>query len=278
MKRYRILQWDFDTRVRTLADPIRDEWEEKVKQLHYENRKKTEQGLIAQYGIIDAEQKKKNFIDLEAKPFSILAFHNRFFEQVRTSFVMGAYYPVLTAACALGERILNHLVLTLRDDYKSTLEYKNIYRKDSFDDWSLAINTLASWNVLLPDVKNRFIELMGMRHKAIHFRPETDLNDRELALKAVRCLQDIIGTQFSGFGAQPWFITNIPGEIYIKKEWENQPFIKKIYLPNCVLVGYKHRVVSIVPQLVINDQFHYEDDTLTDEEFAKLRQEDLKPR
>ncbi len=278
MKRYRILQWDFDTRVRTLADPIRDEWEEKVKQLHYENSKKTEQGLIAQYGIIDAEQKKKNFIDLEAKPFSILAFHNRFFEQVRTSFVMGAYYPALTAACALGERILNYLVLTLRDDYKSTPEYKNIYRKDSFDDWSLAINTLASWNVLLPDVKNRFSELMDMRHKAIHFRPETDLNDRELALKAIRCLQDIIGTQFSGFGTQPWFISNIPGEIYIKKEWDNQPFIKKIYLPNCVLVGYKHRIVSIVPKLVINDQFHYEDDTLTDEEFAKLRQEDLKPR
>jgi len=278
MKRYRILQWDFDTRVGTLANPILDECEEKVKPIHYENRKRIEQGLIAQYGIIGMEQKKKNFIDLEAKPFSILAFHNRFFEQVRTSFVMGAYYPALTAACALGERILNHLVLALRDDYRSAPEYKNIYRKDSFDDWSLAINTLASWNILLPNVKNRFIELMDMRHNAIHFRPETDSNDRELALKAIRCLQDVIGTQFSGFGAQPWFITNIPGEIYIKKEWENQPFIKKIYLPNCVLLGHKHRIVSIVPQLVINDQFQYEDVILTDEEFAKLRQEDLKTR
>ena len=272
------MQWDFDTRVGTLANPILDECEEKVKPIHYENRKRIEQGLIAQYGIIGMEQKKKNFIDLEAKPFSILAFHNRFFEQVRTSFVMGAYYPALTAACALGERILNHLVLALRDDYRSAPEYKNIYRKDSFDDWSLAINTLASWNILLPNVKNRFIELMDMRHNAIHFRPETDSNDRELALKAIRCLQDVIGTQFSGFGAQPWFITNIPGEIYIKKEWENQPFIKKIYLPNCVLLGHKHRIVSIVPQLVINDQFQYEDVILTDEEFAKLRQEDLKTR
>ena len=271
------MTFDFDTRVRMLTDPIQDEWEEWVKQLHYANRKTIEDGLIAQYGILNTKEKQQNFIDLEAKPVSILAFHNKFFEQVRTSFVMGAYYPALTGACALGERILNHLILTLRDDYRTTPEYKNIYRKDSFDDWNLAINTLASWNILLPDVKSNFIKLMDMRHKAIHFRPETDLNDRELALKAVRSLQNIIGTQFSGFGSQPWFITDILGEIYIKKEWENRPFIKKIYLPNCTLVGYKHRVMSIVPQLQINDQFHYEEKTFTDEEFAQLRQENLNP-
>ena len=170
MKRYRVLVWDFDTRVRTLADPIREEWDEKVKKLHYENRAKTERGLIAQYGEIGAEHKKKNFIDLEAKPLSIVAFHNKFFEQVRTSFVMGAYYPALTAACALGERILNHLILILRVDYKSTSQFKKIYRKDSFDDWELAINTLMAWDVLLPEAKGQFLKLMDMRHKAIHFR------------------------------------------------------------------------------------------------------------
>lgn len=273
MKRYRILSLDFDNRVRMLVDPIRDEWEENVKSLHYENRRKTEQGIIAQYGEIAAEQKKKNFIELEAKPFSIVAFHNKFFEQVRTSFIMEAYYPSLTAACALGERILNHLVLILRDDYKSTPEYKKIYRKYSFDDWSLAINTLASWKVLLPNVKERFIELMDMRNKAIHFRPETDLNDRESALNAVLCLQNIIGAQFSGFGNQPWFITGIPGESYIKGEWENQPFIKKVYLSNCVYVGHKNYIEAMYPKLIVNDKFDYSNEGISDEEFVRLRNE-----
>ena len=255
MKRYRVFNWDFDTRARTLVNPIREEWDEEVKRLHYENRTKTERGLIAQYGELAAGQKKKNFIDLEAKPFSIIAFHNKFFEQVRTSFVMGAYYPALTGACALGERILNHLVLILREDYKHTPEYKKIYRKDSFDDWSLAIETLMSWGVLLPEVKEHFLKLMDMRHKAIHFRPETDHNDRELALNVIHCLQNIIANQFSSFGAQPWFITGIPGEIYIKKDWENRPFIRKVYLPSCAYVGPKNIIEAVVPQIVVNDQF-----------------------
>jgi thiamine pyrophosphokinase len=277
MKRYRVLHWDFDTRARTLLDPIREEWDEEVKKLHYENRARTERSLIAQYGEIRVEQKRKNFIDLEAKTFSIVAFHNKFFEQVRTSFVMGAYYPALTAACALGERILNHLILVLRNDYRSTPEYKKIYRKDSFDDWVLAIETLVAWDILLPEVKDQFYELMEMRHKAIHFRPETDRNDRELALEAIRCLQRIIGTQFSGFGPQPWFITGIPGEIYIKKEWENRPFIKKVYLPNCAYVGPRHIIESLVPQIVVNDRFEYEDKEVPDEEFVWLRLEAKRP-
>ncbi|MFH0771183.1 MAG: hypothetical protein V1933_01010 [Candidatus Omnitrophota bacterium] len=89
MKRYRILQFDFDTRAMILIDPIRDEREEKVK---YENRSKIEQHLIVQYGKIAADQKQTNFIDLKAKPLSIIAFHNRFFEQVRTSFVMARFF------------------------------------------------------------------------------------------------------------------------------------------------------------------------------------------
>jgi hypothetical protein len=29
----------------------------------------------------------------------------------------------------------------------------------------------------------------------------------------------IVSGQFSATGNLPWFITNIPGEIYIKKDW-----------------------------------------------------------
>jgi hypothetical protein len=208
---------------------------------------------------------------LESKPLSVLAFHNRFYEQVRSAFVIGAYYPALTAACALGERILNHLLLSLRDDYSSTPEYGAIYRKESFDNWDVPISTLESWDILLPEVAEQFRRLKDMRIKAIHFRPEVDSNVRELALEAILCLRDIISSQFSGFGPQPWFITSIPGEIYIKKDWEGKPFIRKVYLPNCILVGPKHRIETLIPRLVVNDNFRYEDRQVTDEEFSELR-------
>ncbi|MCK4783392.1 MAG: hypothetical protein KAV87_06545, partial [Desulfobacteraceae bacterium] len=234
MKRYRVLSFDFDTRVHILTQEISDTWEDQVKKLHSQNKEAIEKDLAGSYGPEAQEAKRRNFIDLGDKPMSILAFHNQFFEQIRTAFVMGSYYPALTAACALGERILNHLVLILRDDYKYTPEYKKISRKDSFDNWDVPIDTLESWNILLPDVTKQFRRLKEMRHKVVHFRPEVDRNDRVLALEAVRCLCEIIRNQFSAFGSQPWFITNIPGESYIKKDWESRPFIQKIYLPNCL--------------------------------------------
>lgn len=216
MKRYRVLPFfDFDTRVRTLADPINEEWEEKIKKLHHENRKQATDGLVAEFGELYKDKKIENFIALDAKPFSILAFHNRFFTQIRNSFVIGSYYPALTGACALGERILNYLLLTLRDDYKESPEYKKVFRKDSFDDWTIPINTLKAWNILLPDVEENFFKLKEMRNRAIHFRPEIDQNDRGLALEAINCIKGIIGSQFSSWGPQPWFTTSIPGEIYI---------------------------------------------------------------
>lgn len=274
MKRYRVLPFfDFDTRVRTLVDPIDEKWEEHIKAQHYENRGNTILRLKAEFGELHSEVKVQNFIDLEVKPISIIAFHNEFFAQVRTAFVMGAYYPALTGACALGERILNHLILSLRDDYRSTPEYKAVYRKDSFDDWALAIGTLQAWGVLLPQAVHDFRALMQQRHKAIHFRPETDHNARELALAAIKSLQAIIGEQFSGWGPQPWFIATIPGEIYIKKEWETQPFVAKVYLPNAILVGYKHRIEAIHPQLRIVDPDHNANTSeVSDDEFSNLRQ------
>ena len=277
MKRYRVLPFfDFDTRVKTLTRIIKDEWEPEVKEGHYKNRQKLKDDLIAEFGELDKDRKIENFIALDTKPVSILSFHNRFFSQIRNSFVVGAYYPALTGTCALGERILNYLLLTLRDDYKGTSEYKRIYQKNSFDDWDVPIKILESWEVLLPDVVENFYRLKEMRNKAIHFRPETDHNDRDLALEAIACMKAIIGSQFSGWGAQPWFITAIRGELYIKQSWEEKPFISKVYLPNCALVGTKHEIMSVIPRVVINDNFEYNDLQISDDEFCKLRNENQK--
>ena len=91
------------------------------------------------------------------------------------------------------------------------------YNKDSFDNWDTAIDALASWDVLLPEVTDEFRTLKEMRKKSLHFQPQVDTTDRELALESIKSLSAIIGNQFSAFGLQPWFIKSIPGEIYIKR-------------------------------------------------------------
>lgn len=242
-----------------------------MKEQQREARKAVEEGLVDSYGARACDAKRKNYVDLGDKPFSILAFHNRFFEQIRTAFVMGAYYPALTAACALGERILNHLILILREDYRSTPEYKRVHRKNSFDDWSVSIDALESWGALLPEVAKQFRRLRDMRNKAIHFRPEVDQNDRVLALEAILCLREIVVSQFGALGPQPWFIANTPGEMYIRKQWETKPFIQKVYLPNCRLVGPRHRIETLMPKVLVWDDFEYGNREVTDDEFAELR-------
>ncbi|MCK9395688.1 MAG: hypothetical protein M0Q44_08860 [Methylobacter sp.] len=273
MKRYRILAFqDFDTRANILTQPISEHWEDEIKTQHQQNKNNVILRLKKEFGEDQAEQKIQNFIDLGPKPFSIIAFHNVFFAQVLKAFVMGNYYPALTGACALGERILNHLILKLRDDFKLTPEYKknrNIRKEKSFTAWSLVINTLVAWDVLLPKAAHNFDLLRKYRNNSLHFNIETEQDTRQLALDAIKCLQEIIGEQFSGFGPQPWFITGIPGEIYIKKEWEAKPFIKKMYCLNMPFVGPFHKIETL--QRIIDPNHETNDQEITDNEFVQIR-------
>jgi hypothetical protein len=253
---------------------INDEWEDHVKKRWRDDKERVKRGLLLEYGFIDADTKLQNFIDLGAKPFSVLAYHNRFAEQVRGSFIVGGYYPALTGACALGERILNHLLITLRDGFKHSPEYRKVLGKSSFDNWELAIVTLEAWQVLQPKAAESFRKLATLRNRrAIHFDPATDHDDRPLALEAIRYLTSIIYEQFGSFGPHPWFITSIPGEIYLKREAENNPFIREIYLPNSSLVGTQHTLEYEDGRWLIGDGYDYEEREISDDEFRNLRLE-----
>lgn len=270
MKRHRVLGFDFDTRVRSL-DPIPDEWEEQVKALHRDNRARTIQGLQEEFGIRNFDQKLQNFIDLGSKSFSIIAFHNRFYAQARSAFVQCQYYPALTGVCALGERVLNHLVLGLREHYKASPYYKRVYRKDSFDNWDLALDALRDWQVLTTTAEVNFGELLQRRNDSIHFNAGTERSDREDALGALLTFGRILEAQFASFGALPWLFTP-PGEVYVRKEWEQSPFVQLVYVPNSRYVGHKHRVVNAFPWKV-EDTAEYASEEVSDDEFTKLRAE-----
>lgn len=267
MKRYRTLAVDFDTRANILNFEIKPEWEESVKQQHAQNKVSVMDGLVAEFGVHNKELKIQNFIEIGPAPFSILAFHNRFMRQIRYSFVIGGYYPALTGATTLTERILNHLILALREDFKHTPEYKDVYKNKSFTNWDDLIKVLVAWNVLLPETLVHLKKLQTLRHQfAAHFNPLTDTDDRRLALEAVVEIQGFINIQFGFYGLQPWFIPGTKGAFFLKKEFESQPFIKKVYLPNCVLVGPRYKFGD--DWGVIDDD--YENREISDEEFAAL--------
>lgn len=241
-KRFRVLTFDFDARANLLAIEIKPDWEPHVQEVNRQSQKQVIEGILAEYGPLGGERKIADFRSFGIVPWSVVAFHNIFFRQIQASFVSGAYYPALTGACALGERILNHLVLKLRDFFKSTPEYKRVWNKDSFDNWDTAIDTLAVWGVFRDEVVATYRDLRDARHQAIHFRPEVDSNTRELSLKACKLLSAVIDRQFGATGRLPWFIPNKNGIPFIARDAENQPFIRVVYLPNCVRVGPLHRL------------------------------------
>jgi len=276
MKRFRVFGFHFDTSASHLDLEIKEEWDEAVKAQHRAVREQNEAFLAERYGQDRWPEKRQNLIDIGGVlPMSIIAFHNRFLAQVRTAFVMEAYYPALTGACALGERILNHLLLALRDDFSSTPEYKRVYRKDSFDRWHVPIEVLEKWGVLLPSDATAFRTLEKLRNRAIHFDPATDRNDRELALEAVKLLDVVVVEQFGVLGRQPWFMGGVPGEVYISREAQDQPFVRRVYLPNCFLAGPRHWMEFQDGQWVAHDPESYPETDVTDDEWREMRLEFL---
>lgn len=298
VKRYLVFAVSFDTRAQVLAQEVKDDWEEKVRRLWVENKQQVADGLTQQYGIWGIEEKLANFLELDREPFSVVAFHNRFLRQCRDAFVVGSYYPALTGACALGERILNHLILRLRDYHKGTASYKRVYDKGSFDNWNTAIDVLEEWRVFIDEVVFRawqvfainrarlskeetdlhassgvadlFRRLHSLRNDSLHFRVDLDIETRQPALRAIQLLQDIVAAQFGVEGPLPWFIPEARGQHFIRKEFEDTPFIREFYLPACVLVGPRYRIESVGNALQVSDPGPYEDKEISDERFVDL--------
>lgn len=272
VRRYRMINGTFDTRSHLVTDEISSDWEPRIRAQHWANRLRALDWLKYEFGEDNLGEKVTEFGVLGPEPFSVLAYHNLFFRQVRRSFVIGSHYPALVGCCALGERILNHLIHEFRDDFKATPEYKHVYDKESFDDWLKAIDVLEAWDLLLPGVVSDYRELRTKRNEAIHFRPETSTRARDMALEAINLLGRIIEGQFGSLGAQPWYF-HTPGETYIKGDAENWPFVQKILVPAGLHVGPKYTLVYDEESGAwsIEDVGDAGPDEGTDEDFAALR-------
>jgi hypothetical protein len=268
--RRRHLSWgmDFDSRALSLDAMIPDHWDKEVKELHRQNLEAARAGMIAEFGELGIDAKIENFIAIGVKPFSVLAHHNALFHQVRQAFVIGAYYPALVGACALGERILNHLMLDMRDHFKATPEYRKVYRKDSFDDWRVPIETLDAWGILLPDAVIEYRALMALRHRSIHFNAATVASLRDDALAAIVHMRTIIEQQFATHALRPWFIPNTLGHAFIRKDYETDPYVRTYFVPNCPFVGPLFGMAPGPNGWRFFDRADYGDGDWTDAEFA----------
>lgn len=272
MRRYRTVPGDFDTRC-CFLEPPGVGWEEEVRTLHIASQTRIIAGLKHEFGAQDFDRKVADFTAIGVKPFSVQTYHNSFFDQIRRAFVQGAYYPALVGACALGERILNHLVLDLRDDYAHTPEHETIATQKTLSSWTQMVSALKAWGVIDSEVYNLFRTLARLRHRSIHFNPETYQNTRDDALRAIETLRDILDGQFAAFGPQRWYIPGTLGACFVAKAYEHNPFVRKFIVPSSAYVGPLHNM-KVGPdgewQFVDWPPETYGVDELTDEEFKDM--------
>jgi hypothetical protein len=260
--------FDFDSTPLSLDEPA-EHWDDLVTKNHLENRSSAIERLKLEHGERDIDTIIQNTRDLGPKSMSLVTYHNSMHRQARSAFIVGAYYPALVAACALGERILNHLILDLRDSFRSSPHYRKIYNKNSFDNWPRSVEILTDWNVVLPEAAENLLKLETLRHRSVHFNHETYRAMREDALSALSLLGKIISRQFGYFGGQPWFIENTPGAQFIKADCENHPFVRTYLIPASGFVGVNYGMEFLGAGWVHLDYADYGDGSLSDEEFAK---------
>jgi hypothetical protein len=226
--------------------------------------------LGPKHGTQGLEEKVERYLSFKPPDFLVVTEFNRMLLEVQDAYVCGHFYPALTAACCIGERIFNVLILKLRTHYKSSPLYKEAYRKDSFDDWRWSIKVLVDWKVLPPGIEQAYLALADIRHDSIHFKDLADLEKKaQSALAAIMRITDAL----FGFRQDALFLI---GHMFIRKEMESDPLVREFYLPASHYVGFKYQVENRSGQMVIVDDSAYEERDVTDEEFIALRQQWLR--
>ncbi|MCV7060072.1 hypothetical protein H7I76_05310 [Mycolicibacterium vaccae] len=236
------MEFSFDTRA-TLLTQDTTSYEPEIAAQWHNNQRLIREQLIHLFGADSFERKLEDFIALGPAPWSVIARHNLFLNHIRMSFAVGAYYASLVAAGALGERILNQLVITLRNDYQSHPATARVAKKDSFQNWHTMLTALSGWGVVGADVRKKFEDLCDLRNKASHYDSRLTLDGtdaRPEALEAVRLAQSIISSIFAPHGGPPVYIDGIVGQSFIAREREDDPLIKHFFIPASVLVSPQH--------------------------------------
>jgi hypothetical protein len=269
MKRYRFTNFFLDS-TRSLL--------KQEGALTHEQREEIIQQLRGKYGEADFDAKLKRFLEFDSPNVRLVTEYHQLLEQVADSYILGQYFPALTGACCLGEKIFNVLILTLRDHFKHSRFYKRIHRKDFVQDWDLAIDVLSEWDIVGDSLREDYIKLKDVRHASIHPKYIADFHDQ-----AFFALQHIMNVTHGLFGLRNDVFFWVPGEPYIRKDKEPDPLVKEFFVPNCKLVGYKHsvRLRAALPQsvgFIYDDPYEYENREITDEEFRQLREEWTKHR
>lgn len=266
MKRHRFLTFSIDS-TRSFFDGHGDS---AALEKHREERR---QHISEKYGTSNFDAKFERWLAVPKPNLSVVDEHTYLLQDIEDAYVSGNLYSALTGACCLGERIFNQIIFRIRNDYSSSSRYKEVYRRDSINDWNLGIGVLLDWQIINGPTEAKYRRLAVLRNESVHFQSkEQDL--APMAREAIELINQIVSDLFALTRDKLFLIWfEVPGELYLRKEAENVPFIRGFYIPCAPLVGFKHSIESVSPEGILNltDNATYQDEEVSDAEFVRLR-------
>lgn len=224
--------------------------------------------LIEEHGEEAIDDKYLRWREVSRANMWVLEEFNQFLDEITKAYVQGYYYLSITGACCLTERILNRLVVKLKKHHKTSPRYKLFYdREQQIQNWGLLIATLEEWGVFTDEQVSICKKLHRYRNDTVHYIPDYDFENA--APTVIKLTTRLIDSLFSVLDrGDTYHIFTVPGEIWVKEERLNDPFVQEFILPCCSMGG-------AVSQFDYEKNEYLEDGAivgnLTEEEFIRIR-------
>ena len=239
MRRYRLTNFNFDTRPSILGETLPDGVEPAVRKQWETSQTTIRADLQAEFGSAAWERKERDIVELGSAPWCVLNQYSEDLEEARSLFQAGRYKPATAYAGVVGERILNMLVDDLRAHYPApSVKLKPVDKWCT--DWKTMYTALKEWGVFDAALLKHSEALMLLRHQAAH--PGASGDGRAAAIEAYGHLRAIVVEVLGALVPTRWFMQNHAHEQFIARAQESHPVVQTYYVPACAHVGPWHQL------------------------------------
>lgn len=254
-RRYRLTGFFVDTRRGFFDTPVAAKFAEDETQ-----------HLRRELGSENFDEKFARWKNIKYPPIGLIEEYPEKITEIINSYAMGYWYPSVTSACCLGERILNRLVLKCRDYFKGHPDYKKIYNKDSFDNWDRMLGLIEDWKLIPPQAIELFGQLAPIRNDTVHYNDGYDFKAvaETVVNKLIAAVTEVFGVMNR---TDIYLVFDVPGEVWVRSTADKTPFVREFVLPHCY---YAHAVHDIDANRRIVEKLG-KVGPLTDVEFVELR-------
>jgi hypothetical protein len=208
-------------------------------------RERVTEHLRLTHGELGLDEKLRRWDEVKRAKTWLVDEFNEQMEDVLEAYVQGLFFPAMTGACCLGERVMNRLVFKTAEHFRSSPHYKWVWKKrgQKAQDWPRLIEVLNDWRLFDGNQADMAKKLHGYRNDSVHYIPDYDF--RTSSLEAVRLVVELIDTLFSAQRRKDVLrVHEIPGEIWLRADAQGEPFVQEFVIPCCTPLAATHQLLG----------------------------------